>query len=433
MTDHPPTNTHVHLPPNFSAFGSVEEAVAAARAEGVPAIGISNFFDQRVYARFAAAAERAGVTALFGLEFITLDPELEAQGIRVNDPANPGRMYMTGKGIDPFREKSPETAALAAAVKRGNDERAEALVQAVAAWFLDHGVDWGRTAAAIAQDVADRAGVPVEWVSLQERHIARAVHETLVASAAGAPSAPPAGSGSEAILAASSGVPSGSPPGSGSEAVLAASPGVPSASPPWGGSEGVLAALGLSPQALADPAGAQGTIRAKLLKAGRPAFVPEAPLSFAEAFAYVTQMGGIPCYPVVADGCDPICPFEESPGRLAAEIVRRGVHAAELIPNRNRTAVVDDYVRAFEDAGLIVVAGTEHNTPDMVPLAPTAKDGPLSDLARSAFWRGVAVVAAHQRLVGQGQPGYVDSAGARTSADIGDLAEFGARIIGGRA
>ncbi|MDR1513747.1 MAG: PHP domain-containing protein [Propionibacteriaceae bacterium] len=393
MTDHPPTNTHVHLPPNFSAFGSVEEAVAAARAQGVPAVGISNFFDQRVYARFAEAAERAGVTALFGLEFITLDPELEARGIRVNDPANPGRMYMTGKGIDPFREKSPETAALAAAVKRGNDERAEAMVQAVAAWFSNHGVDWGRTAASIAQDVADRAGVPVEWVSLQERHIARAVHETL----------------------------------------LAAAPVDPSAPPPESGSEAVLAALGLTAEALADPAAAQGAIRAKLLKAGRPAFVPEAPLSFAEAFAYVTQMGGIPCYPVVADGCDPICPFEESPEGLAAEIVRRGVHAAELIPNRNRTAVVDDYVRAFESAGLIVVAGTEHNTPDMIPLAPTAKDGPLSDHARSAFWRGVAVVAAHQRLVGQGRPGYVDSAGARTSADIGDLAEFGARLIGGRA
>ena len=34
MTGHPLVNTHVHLPPNFSAFETAEDAVAAAAARG---------------------------------------------------------------------------------------------------------------------------------------------------------------------------------------------------------------------------------------------------------------------------------------------------------------------------------------------------------------------------------------------------------------
>ena len=74
-------------------------------------MGISNFFDQQVYAAFRDQADAAGIVALYGLEFITLDDDLAAAGIRVNDPANPGRMYLCGKGIAPFKQKSPTAAA----------------------------------------------------------------------------------------------------------------------------------------------------------------------------------------------------------------------------------------------------------------------------------------------------------------------------------
>ena len=80
-------------------------------------------------------------------------------------------------------------------------------------------------------------------------------------------------------------------------------------------------------------------------------------------------MDGIPTYPTLADGVDPVCPFEASPEGLAAELLARGIHAAELIPVRNTSACVDAYVTAFADAGIIVMAGTEHNTADRIPLA----------------------------------------------------------------
>ncbi len=379
----PIVNTHVHVPPNFSAFTSPEDVVETARAEGVRAIGISNFYDQQVYGRFAELCRAAGIVPLFGLEFITLVPDLEAAGIRVNDPANPGRMYVCGKGMDPFREKSASAAATAAEIREGNDARASVMMQRLDAHLQDAGLPTRLTADATAADVAARGGVPTAWVSLQERHIARAVEEAV--------SAMPA-DGRAAVLAKAYGGP-------------------PKAS-------------------LDDPVGMQGEVRSRLLKVGTPGFAPEVPLSFESAYAYVLAMGGIPCYPTLADGVSPVCPFEEPAAELAARLVERGIHLAELIPIRNASAVVDEYVAAFRAAGIEVVAGTEHNTADRIPFDPACTDGPMSEFARAEFWRGTCIVAAHQARVAAGRPGYVDAEGA-VASDVEELVREGAAIIGG--
>jgi len=90
----PIVNTHVHLPPNYSAFETAEQAVRAAAAEGVAAIGTSNYHDFRVYSGFAAAARQAGVVPLFGVEIITLIDDAPNGGSLVNDPTNVNRMYL---------------------------------------------------------------------------------------------------------------------------------------------------------------------------------------------------------------------------------------------------------------------------------------------------------------------------------------------------
>ena len=56
----PIVNTHVHLPPNFSAFDTVEDAVMTAAREGVRVLGTSNFHDLGVYARFASMRNERG-------------------------------------------------------------------------------------------------------------------------------------------------------------------------------------------------------------------------------------------------------------------------------------------------------------------------------------------------------------------------------------
>ena len=144
-------------------------------------------------------------------------------------------------------------------------------------------------------------------------------------------------------------------------------------------------------------------------------------------------MGGIPTYPTLADGVSPICPFEEPAADLAQRLLQRRIYAAELIPVRNTVACVDAYVHAFTQAGLIVMAGTEHNTPERIPLEAACVDGPLSDAARQAFWEGTCVVAAHQSLVKNGEAGYVDDAGDPVGGDVvarrNELVKLGAALI----
>lgn len=383
----PVVNTHVHFPPNFSAYGTPSEVVAEAVAQGVRALGISNFYDQQVYARFDAEARAAGIVPLFGLEFITLDDELEAAGTKVNDPANPGRIYFCGKGINPFKEKSDAAAATAAEIREGNDERAEAMVGQLTAHFGASDVATDLDAAAIAAAVAERGDVPVEWVSLQERHVARAYQEVVAAL--------PAEEQADA---------------------LARVYGSPAKSDP------------------ADAVATQGEIRSRLIKAGTPGFVTEVPLQFADAYAYVLAMDGIPTFPILADGAPEMSPFEWPPAALAQELLARNVYAAELIPIRNATSVVTEYVEALTAAGIIVMAGTEHNTLDRIPLDPFCADGPLPEAARAAFYEATCIVAAHQALVAEGKPGYVDATGAVVgdpAARRTELAALGHSIITG--
>ena len=48
------TNAHIHLPPNFSAFDTVGQAVSLAAAEQIAVLGVSNYYDYDVYGEFVA-------------------------------------------------------------------------------------------------------------------------------------------------------------------------------------------------------------------------------------------------------------------------------------------------------------------------------------------------------------------------------------------
>lgn len=386
-----PLNTHVHIPPNFSAFETVEDAVRFAAVEGIRALGVSNFHDVHVYERFARSAKAVGIVPLFGIEFVSVLDGPMRDGMRINDPANPGRMYLCGKGVDPFMEPTATAIRLGSAVRAADRMRMRAMVPLLRACFNEAGLETSLTAENIAEEVAERAEVPPDWVVLQERHVAMAFQEALFLRI------PP--SSRPMIL----GRAYGSPPAASVE----------------------------------DPMAVQGEIRSRLMKAGRPAFVPESPVAFEDAYRLVLEMDGIPCYPALADGSDPVCPWEAPPEALAARLLERGILAAELIPERNQPSVVDEYVAAFEAAGIIVMAGTEHNTQQRIPLEPRCADGtPPSDMALAAFREGTCIVAAHQHQRAQGRAGYVDREG-RLNPDFADAAsrrrwfhDQGAALIG---
>ncbi len=380
-------NAHIHLPPNFSAYESVEDAVGVAAAEGVRLLGASNYYDFSVYGRFAAAAKRQRIFPLYGVEIIAMLEDMRREGVRVNDPANPGRMYICGKGITRFAPMGEPAATTMRRIRRADNSRARRMIVLLAGIFEAGGCMSRLDRAAVVEQIVKRHGVPRRTVVPQERHIAQAFQRALFEC--------------------------------------------------FDEDERRAAAERIIGAAVDDEAGVQSEIRARLMKAGKPAYVSERFVTFEEAYALILALGGIPCYPTLADGAKAICEYESDVDALMADLARRGIHAAEFIPVRNRPETLSRYVPAMRRAGLVITAGTEHNTLDRISMRPTAAGGEAVPAEVEAIFReGACVAAAHEYLSARGERGYVDERGRLNSAwsdreeRIRDLAALGARVIG---
>jgi len=384
------TNTHIHLPPNFSAFDTIEQAVALAAEQQIAVLGVSNYYDYDVYGQFADRARGAGIFPLFGLEIMAMQEELRAAGVKVNDPGNPGKTYLCGKGITRFAPMSDAAKRLINVIRRNDSQRMAAMIDRLRTIFQERGLETNLNERAVIELVERRHGSPRETVYLQERHVSQAFQEALF------------------------------------ERVR-----------PDERLERLNMLLGAKPQAAGpdDHVAIQNDIRSHLMKAGKAAFVDEAYLSFEDAQRLVLELGGIPSYPVLADGASPICAFEADADQLISKLQARNVYAVEWIPIRNSVNVVRHYVTRMRDAGFMVTAGTEHNTLDLVPFDPYCKDGAVPDDVREIFCEGAYVVAAHQFLTLHGERGFVDAAGTPNAAygladeRIRDFARIGAAVI----
>jgi hypothetical protein len=381
-------NAHVHLPPNFSAFASAREAVELAAGENLLCLGASNYYDFAVYGEFADEAAQWGVFPLFGLEVIALVDDLRRSGIKVNDPGNPGKMYICGKGISRFAPMSANAARIMAGIRERDRSRSARMIALVEGIFKANGVELGLDEDAIVEKVVARSGGPNETVTLQERHVALAFQEAFF------------------------------------ERV-----------PEDERRRRLTAILGTQSKAEAtDAVAVQNEIRTHLMKSGKRAFVEEEFVTFDEAVRLVLELGGIPCYPVLLDGARPVSAFEDSPERLIENLKARGVYCAEFIPGRNEPAVLERYVKAMRRAGLPVLAGTEHNTLDRPAMTPRAAGGrEIPEGVKDIFREGACVAVAHQYLNLIGKRGYVDERG-RLNAEHGGVEErIGAMAGLGRA
>lgn len=347
-----PVNTHIHLPPNFSAFRTVDEAVDRAAHEGIRVLGASNYYDYTAYERFAERARAAGIVPLFGLEIVARDEALAAAGERANDPGNPGKVYVCGKATTRRAEDlPPDAAAILLRIREGDARRMAEMARRVAGVFREAGWDTGLDADAVRQMVVARHAVPAVTVYLQERHIAMAFQTWAFEHLS-----------------------------------------------PRDRVACLRRALDADVPDAVDPVGAQDLIRARLMKAGRPAFVAEEFVSVQEARALALGFGGIPCYPLHADGPGGFTEFEGSVDALIPRLRAWGFEAVEFITSRNSPEALAAYVPALHRAGFLVTAGTEHNTWEDFPLEPRAKGGaPLPEEARQIFAEGAQALVAHQR------------------------------------
>lgn len=387
----PALNAHIHLPPNFSAFETVQNAVDLAAEQQIKILGVSNYYDFTVYGDFAERARATGIFPLFGLEIIAMQEDLRDAGVKVNDPGNPGKTYLCGKGITSFSELTAGGNRLLNAIRQNDSQRMREMVDRLRVTCAERGLETAVNEAAVIDMIERRHGSPRETIYLQERHIAQAFQEAFFAQV-------PAVERIERL--------------------------------------NQILATTTKAQGPDDAVGIQNDLRSHLLKSGKPAFVAESFLSFAEARELILELGGIPSYPVLADGAAPVCPFEAEPQKLIDTLLEKGIRAAEWIPSRNSVETLKRYLPAMREAGLVLTVGTEHNTLDRAPLVPACQDGPVpADLER-LFWEGACVVAAHQFLTLHGECGYVDAAGqphpAFGSANerITQLAKIGAAVIG---
>jgi hypothetical protein len=374
-------NCHIHTPYSFSAFNDLESLFMMAKKEKIDLLGINDFYVTDGYEEFYRGCTANGIFPLFNIEFIGLMKEEQKKGIRINDPNNPGRIYFCGKGLDYPFHLNPEKESELDNVRNNSQKQVESmvaklnvLISAVNPRLI---LDFGRIKKRYARDL------------VRERHLARAVRVLATEHY---------NSEKERLAFIDS-----------------------------------LYGAKKSKTGFSDPAAIENEIRSNLLKAGGAAFVEEDELSFLELkkiMDIITDAGGIPCYPVLLD--DPsgnFTEFEASPEKLYESLRKLGVSCIELIPARNDYSILKDFVRFFDEKGFIITFGTEHNTPELIPLTVTArKNMVLEDSIKNIAFRGASVIAAHQYLRSQKRKGFVTKYGT-AAGEKEDFESLGRMVI----
>ena len=376
-------NAHLHTPYSFSAFIDIDDALDRAVKEGVKVVGINDFYTTSGYDAWAEGCKRRNLFPLFGIEFISLNEADQRAGLRVNDPGNPGRTYMSGKGMSyPFMLDEPYATQLASVRKEANDQ-VEAMCGKLNELLLANKTDFS---------------LDFEWIkneltkgSIRERHLAKALRMKVYEFC---------GNEEKKIKSVFS--------------LL------------FGGKE--------LKSSITDFAGVENEIRGNLLKAGGAAFVPET----AEAFLPMQTVceiilagGGIPTYPFLADDANGgYTDFENDLERVAIQLTERGFHSVEFITTRNDVNLLEKYAGYLYEKGFVVTFGSEHNTPAMEPIELFARNNtPLTEKLMKINFEGACVIAAHQQLVSQGQRGYVDKKGNADRTKRDDFVKLGKELI----
>ncbi|HBG57147.1 MAG TPA: hypothetical protein DDX07_03945 [Porphyromonadaceae bacterium] len=365
MTSQYNVNAHLHTPFSFSAFRDIDEALDRAVEEEVRVVGINDFYTTEGYEAWADGCRKRKLYPLFGIEFISLNADDQQAGLRVNDPANPGRTYLSGKGISyPFRMSEPYATQLSAVQAESNRQ-----VEAMCAKLNDH---LQRKEAGFTLNV-EQIKKELTRGSLRERHLARALRLKVYEAC---------GNEESAVHTVLQNLYDGKAPKSS-----------------W-----------------KDIAGVENEIRANLLKAGGVAFVPEEAAAFLpmeRVQEMIIVAGGIPTYPFLADDAKGnYTDFECNLERVADQLTERGFHSVEFITTRNDVKLLEKYASYLYDQGFVVTFGSEHNTPAMEPVELFARNRtPLTDRLKQINYDGACVLAAHQHVVSQGLEGYVDGNG----------------------
>lgn len=375
-------NGHFHTPFSFSAFTEIEQAFTMAKAEGVQVLGVNDFYTTDGYPEFAELAAKYKIFPLFNIEFMALQRDLQEAGVRVNDPANPGRTYMSGKGLShPFTIGADALALLQQVQHESNVQTAE-MVNKLNTFLaeLNAGISF----------TFDELKAKYAKNMLRERHIAKALRMAI------------------------------------DEKFTSEEDKKAFYLKVFSGKE--------VKSKLDDVAGLENEIRGNLLKAGGKAFVAEDPkafLSLDEVKKVIISAGGIPCYPVLLDDPKGVCTdFEADAEKLYQMLVDRNIFSIELIPGRNDFNILKKFVQFFRSKNFLVSFGTEHNTPQLDPVKVSCRNGvELDDELNQIGYEGACIIAAHQYLVAKGEEGFLRADGSGKTDEYDAFVKLGQAVI----
>ena len=340
-------NAHLHTPYSFSAFSDVDQALDMAAEEGVKVVGINDFYSMDGYQAWISGCKERCLCPMLGIEFISLNSEDQAAGLRVNDPNNPGRTYISGKGLAFPVILHGKEAKLLADVKEESNAQVGKMCSKLNAHLDAVGAGFNMDFKKIVDELTKG--------SVRERHLAKALRLEVEKRF-------------QDVLPVY-------------EKLFG---GVPMKSDP------------------ANKAAVENEIRSKLLKAGGAAFVPEDPKAFLPMETVcdiIKAAGGIPTYPFLADNAKgEFTDFEGDLQKAADTLKKRGITSAEFITTRNTTKVLEEYSDYLQDEGFTVTFGSEHNTPALEPIRLRTGDHPegLSEKLREINFRGACKIVAHQ-------------------------------------
>lgn len=372
-------NGHIHSPYSFSAFKSIEDMFKKAKEENIKVLGINDFNVTDGYKEFYELSLLNKVFPLFNIEFITLSKDFQQKGILVNDPNNPGRTYFSGKGLKYPLVLEKQSFDMVSRLKNNSQKHIQKMTIK-----LNSLLNENKLGISLSYNEVKKYSKEL----VRERHIATALRKKIFDK--------------------------------------------------YSDSEGrkrVLSQIyGKECKAdLKSNAEIENEIRSNLLKSGGQAFVAEDENSFLELPAvqdFIINAGGIPCYPLLLDfGDKNFTDFEINKEKLHKQLIELNVYCIEFIPRRNTLNILTEYVRYFRKHGFLVLFGTEHNTPAMEPLQISCKDKPLNDELKQVSYEGACVAAAHQYLVANNKPGYIDKKGTARTSDYKDLYKLGDAVI----
>jgi hypothetical protein len=116
--------------------------------------------------------------------------------------------------------------------------------------------------------------------------------------------------------------------------------------------------------------------------------------------------------------------------KLRDELIKLNVFAVELIPARNDIWYLKQFVKFFSDNHFLITFGTEHNTPERVPLSVTCRgDTPLTEDLMRINYESACVIAANQFYVFHGEEGYVQANGRPRMDQKEEFMKFGNGVI----